>query len=113
MTASHITTHVLDTVEGLPASDVPVQLSAFRDGGWQLIAEAVTDADGRATQLGPEALPAGAYRLRFDTDGYFAARGVAAFFPEVLLTFVVDDAVRHFHVPLLLSPFAYSTYRGS
>ncbi|UNK70952.1 hydroxyisourate hydrolase [Microbacterium sp. H1-D42] len=111
--ASHITTHVLDTVQGLPAPGVPVQLFALRDGEWQPIADAVTDADGRARQLGPEALPAGTYRLRFDTAAYFAQRGVSPFFPEALLTFVVDDAVRHYHVPLLLSPFAYSTYRGS
>ena len=110
---SHITTHVLDAVQGLPASGVAVQLSALRDGDWQLLAEAVTDADGRAKQLGPEAVPAGAYRLRFDTGAYFATRSIPTFFPEAQLTFVIDDEARHYHVPLLLSPFAYSTYRGS
>ncbi|MBW1640516.1 hydroxyisourate hydrolase [Microbacterium resistens] len=114
MTAvSHITTHVLDAVQGLPAPGVAVQLTALRDGEWQSVADAVTDQDGRAKQLGPERLPAGTYRLRFDTGAYFAARGIPTFYPEALLTFVVDDEERHYHVPLLLSPFAYSTYRGS
>lgn len=112
-TVSHITTHVLDTVEGLPAPGVAVQLLALREGVWEVIAESVTDGDGRAKQLGPEALASGTYRLRFDTGAYFAARSVPTFFPEALLTFVVDDEARHYHVPLLLSPFAYSTYRGS
>ena len=112
-TVSHITTHVLDTVRGLPAPDVAVELFSRRGGEWERIADAVTDADGRARQLGPEALPAGIYRLRFDTGAYFAASDTPAFFPEALLTFVVDDEARHYHVPLLLSPFAYSTYRGS
>ncbi|MDR6867762.1 5-hydroxyisourate hydrolase [Microbacterium resistens] len=111
-TVSHITTHVLDAVQGFPAPGVPVQLFAQEGEQWQVIAEAVTDADGRAKQLGPEALPAGTYRLRFDTGAYFAERGIPTFYPEALLTFVIDDA-RHYHVPLLLSPFAYSTYRGS
>lgn len=114
MTAvSHITTHVLDAVRGLPAPGVAVQLSALREGDWQLVAEAETDPDGRAKTLGPERLPAGTYRLRFDTGAYFAAQDTPTFYPEALLTFVVDDEERHYHVPLLLSPFAYSTYRGS
>lgn len=112
-TVSHVTTHVLDTVQGLPAPGVAVELFALRSGVWEPIAAAVTDADGRAKQLGPEALPSGSYRLRFDTGSYFAALRTPTFFPEVLLTFVVDDEKRHYHVPLLLSPFAYSTYRGS
>ncbi|KJQ52766.1 hydroxyisourate hydrolase [Microbacterium sp. SA39] len=112
-TVSHITTHVLDTVRGLPAPGVAVELFALREGEWEPIADAVTDADGRAKQLGPEALPSGSYRLRFDTGAYFAATDTPTFFPEVLLAFVVDDEARHYHVPLLLSPFAYSTYRGS
>lgn len=110
MNVSHLTTHVLDAVSGLPAPGVAVQLTAA-DGA--LIAEAVTDADGRAKQLGPEQLPPGVYRLRFDTGAYFASRSIPTFFPEAVLAFVIDDADRHYHVPLLLSPFAYSTYRGS
>lgn len=112
-TVSHITTHVLDSVRGLPAPGVAVQLFAQREDDWELIADAVTDGDGRARQLGPEAVPAGVYRLRFDTGAYFASSDTPTFFPEALLTFVVDDEQRHYHVPLLLSPFAYSTYRGS
>lgn len=110
---SHITTHVLDTAAGLPAVGVAVRLSARSDGGWQTIAVAETDADGRASQLGPASLPAGTYRLLFDTGAYFAARGTPAFFPEAQVVFAIDDEGRHCHVPLLLSPFAYSTYRGS
>jgi 5-hydroxyisourate hydrolase len=110
---SHITTHVLNAVQGLPAPGVAVQLFAQRNENWELIAEAVTDADGRAKQLGPETVAAGTYRLRFDTGAYFASSDTPTFFPEALLTFVVDDEQRHYHVPLLLSPFAYSTYRGS
>lgn len=113
MTVSHITTHVLDAVRGVPAPGVAVQLFAQDDPDWRLIAEAVTDADGRAKQLGPERLAAGGYRLRFDTGAYFAATDTPTFFPEALLTFLVDEERSHYHVPLLLSPFAYSTYRGS
>lgn len=112
-TVSHITTHVLDTVQGIPAPGIAVQLFAQDGEEWRIIAEAVTDADGRAKQLGPERLPAGTYRLRFDTGAYFAARDTPTFFPEAQLTFIVDEERPHYHVPLLLSPFAYSTYRGS
>nr|BFF11860.1 hydroxyisourate hydrolase [Microbacterium flavescens] len=111
MSVSHITTHVLDAARGRPASGVAVQLLA-RDGeDWRPIAEAVTDADGRASQLGPERVAPGDYRLRFDTGAYFDAQGRPTFYPEAVLTFRVDEG--HCHVPLLLSPFAYSTYRGS
>lgn len=114
MTAvSFITTHVLDAATGTPAQDVAVQLFAQRGDEWALIAEAATDTDGRARHLGPESLASGVYRLRFDTGAYFAARGTATFFPEAVLTFTIDEAAAHYHVPLLLSPFAYSTYRGS
>ncbi|MDR7084974.1 5-hydroxyisourate hydrolase [Arthrobacter ginsengisoli] len=108
-----MTTHVLDTGSGKPAADVPVILEA-RDGGqWVRIAEGATDADGRIRQLGPERLSSGTYRLVFDTGKYFAASGTETFFPEVTLTFGVAESEAHYHVPLLLSPFAYSTYRGS
>lgn len=116
MTVSHVTTHVLDAVQGVPAPGVDVQLfaqDASQPGGWRLVAESVTDVDGRAKQLGPERLETGAYRLRFDTGAYFAAHDTPTFFPEALLTFLVDEERPHYHVPLLLSPFAYSTYRGS
>lgn len=116
MSTSRITTHVLDTAAGRPAEGVAVGLLARDDGdrdGWRLVATSVTDADGRITRLGPETIAAGEYRLRFDTGAYFAARETDTFYPEVLITFVVADDGRHCHVPLLLSPFAYSSYRGS
>ncbi|MBD3752934.1 MAG: hydroxyisourate hydrolase [Micrococcales bacterium] len=107
MTA-HLTTHVLDTTSGMPATGVAVTL---RDASGEAIAEAVTDADGRAG-LGPELLQPGTYALTFDTGAYFAAHGTDCFYPSVTVDFTITDA-RDYHVPLLLSPFAYSTYRGS
>jgi 5-hydroxyisourate hydrolase len=105
-----ISTHVLDASAGIPADGVPVALQArAADGSWEAASRAVTDADGRARF--PGEVPAGEYRLTFGTGAYFAARGIASFYPEVTVTFSV--AAGHYHVPLLLSPFAYSTYRGS
>ena len=109
---SQMTTHVLDTTLGRPAAGVPVALAALSAGTWTPIGSGVTDADGRARALGPSTVPPGRYRITFDTAAYFAATGQVGFHPEVVVTFdVVDDS--HYHVPLLLSPFAYSTYRGS
>ena len=102
---SQVTTHVLDTAAGRPAAGVPVTLEA--DGG--VLASATTGADGRVGDLGPDLLAPGTYRLRFDTAAY---AGDSAFFPEVVVAFVVEGDAHH-HVPLLLSPFGYSTYRGS
>ena len=113
MNSTRITTHVLDAATGVPAEGVPVELSG-RDGAvWRVLAAGVTDADGRIMRLGGDELPAGEYRLRFDTGAYFRARNVETFYPEAVVTFLVADDGRHVHVPLLLSPFAYSTYRGS
>lgn len=106
---SHVTTHVLDNATGLPAPGIAVAL-ATADGA--TLGSGTTDADGRVADLGPERLEAGTYRLDFATGDYFAARGQETFFPEVSVAFTVDSA-RHCHVPLLLSPFAFSTYRGS
>lgn len=106
---SAVTTHVLDSARGRPASDVGVRLESA-DG--VEIAAGRTDADGRIRELGPDDLAAGTYRLVFDTAGYFAATGQAAFYPEVVITFDADPT-EHYHVPLLLAPYAYSTYRGS
>lgn len=106
---SHVTTHVLDTTTGEPAHGVPVILRT--DAGQ--IAEGLTDDDGRIRDLGPDRLPEGDYRLVFDTDTYFAASGRPAFYPTVHIEFRITDTEQHYHVPLLLSPFAYSTYRGS
>ncbi|ANJ26225.1 hydroxyisourate hydrolase [Agromyces aureus] len=113
MSVSQITTHVLDSTVGRPAEGVEVELSAREGDGWLVIGTGATDVDGRAKQLGPEQVPVGEYRLRFDTGSWFAARGTETFYPEVQLTFLVVEEGRHYHVPLLLSPFAYSTYRGS
>lgn len=105
---AHLTTHILDGAAGTPAAGVAVTLT---DAGGTAIASGSTDADGRLA-LGPDVLPEGDYALRFDTGGYFARTGTEAFYPHVTIAFTVADA-RHYHVPLLLSPFAYSTYRGS
>jgi len=102
-----LSTHVLDAALGRPAADVAVRLSR----GGEVQAEARTDADGRVRELGD--LAAGSYTVTFDTGGYFAATGQEGFYPEVAVTFTVIEPGRHHHVPLLLSPFAYSTYRGS
>ncbi len=109
---SQITTHVLDTALGRPAAGVPVTLEHRGSGTWAVLDQTVTDADGRVGQLGAESLEPGDYRLTFDTAKYFTATGQAGFFPEVTLVFTVVDASHH-HVPLLLSPFAFSSYRGS
>jgi 5-hydroxyisourate hydrolase len=111
--SSRITTHVLDATAGRPAAGVAVELLVADGGGWRSLDAAVTDADGRVSRIGADELPAGDYRLRFDTAAWFASHGVEAFYPEVVLTFHVADDGRHVHAPLLLSPFAYSTYRGS
>jgi 5-hydroxyisourate hydrolase len=105
---SAVTTHVLDTGLGRPAAGVPVRLVSPAG----ILGAAVTDADGRVPELGPDQLDPGTYQLVFDIATYAAATDQASFFPEVTLTFLVADASHH-HVPLLLSPFAYSTYRGS
>jgi 5-hydroxyisourate hydrolase len=110
---SAITTHVLDTALGRPAAGVAVLLEAWRDAHWQVIGDGVTDDDGRIRALGPDTVSVGRYRLTFDTQPYFARDGRDSFFPEVTVTFLVTDATQHHHVPILLSPFAFSTYRGS
>jgi len=132
--ASAITTHVLDTARGVPAPGVAVRLdrvSPARPGDdaretTEEIGRASTDADGRVRSIGPSRLPAGRYRLTFGTGDYLrvfyapsptgqapAGQPGPAFFPEVAVTFVIDGETPHYHVPLLLSPFGYSTYRGS
>jgi len=110
-----VSTHILDSVAGAPAPAVPVSLSVRDPGGsWLPVEAGVTDADGRL-RFAAET-PSGAYRLTFATGRYYADRGFATFYPEVVITFsavAVDDASEHYHVPLLLSPYSYSTYRGS
>ena len=104
-----LSTHVLDASRGTPAAGVAVRLTT---SGGQELASAVTDDDGRVRELAGE-LAAGNYRITFDTGAYFAATGQQGFYPEVVVTFTVTDPGQHHHVPLLLSPYAYSTYRGS
>jgi 5-hydroxyisourate hydrolase len=106
-----VSTHVLDASAGRPAAGVAVSLSFHASGAWRDVASGETDGDGRH-RFGA-ATEAGVYRLVFGTGAYFAARAVAAFYPEVTITFTVTDPGARYHVPLLLSPFAYSTYRGS
>ncbi|MFF5989030.1 hydroxyisourate hydrolase [Prauserella flavalba] len=106
---SLVTTHVLDNARGRPAAGIPVRLEAL-DGEWTTLAQDRTDDDGRVRELGPETLPEGVYRLVFDTADYL---GPEAFFPEITVCFRITDPHAHHHVPVLLSPFAYSTYRGS
>jgi 5-hydroxyisourate hydrolase len=113
---SAITTHVLDTAAGQPAAGVPVRLERAASDGGTVLASASTDADGRARNLGPAELEPGTYRLVFDTGAYTRGqqeREQPPFFPEVTVTFTVTDTGRHYHIPLLLSPFGYSAYRGS
>lgn len=104
-----LSTHVLDAVSGRPAVGVPVTLL---DADHDVLASAATDDDGRIGLLA-DTLAAGIYRLRFDTATYFAANGVDAFYPEIVIAFEITDGSAKYHVPVLLSPFAYSTYRGS
>jgi 5-hydroxyisourate hydrolase len=103
-----VSTHVLDAVEGRPAMGVAVRLYAGED----LLGEGVTDADGRC-RLAERATGVGTHRLVFATGPWFVEQGRETFYPEVVLTFAVLEPAEHHHVPLLLSPFAYSTYRGS
>jgi 5-hydroxyisourate hydrolase len=110
---STLSTHVLDAASGLPAAGVPVTLERRGGDGWQPLGEAVTDDDGRVRDLAPGGLGTGVHRLVFATGEYFAATGQTGFYPEVSVVFDVTDTSRHYHVPLLLSPYAYSTYRGS
>jgi 5-hydroxyisourate hydrolase len=106
-----VSTHVLDGVTGRPAVGVAVRLDHRVGDDWQHLTSASTDSDGRVGSLGE--LSAGQHRITFDTGAYFRAQGVDTFYPEVTIVFDVTDPERHHHVPLLLSPFAYSTYRGS
>ena len=110
-----ITTHVLDIGQGQPAGGLTVILEIRHASGWSPVGRGVTDASGRLTTLtdGREMTP-GTYRLTFDTGAYHRDQGVTVpFFPEVKITFNVRDVAEDFHVPLLLSAFGYSTYRGA
>jgi 5-hydroxyisourate hydrolase len=112
---SGITTHVLDTSIGRPAAGVAVVLERRGEGeSWIAVGRAETDSEGRVRSWRPAADVTDAiYRLTFDTRAYFSTRAVDTFFPTVTIVFAIVDARAHYHVPLLLSPFGYSTYRGS
>jgi 5-hydroxyisourate hydrolase len=110
---SAITTHVLDTAQGRPAVGVLVRLEHVVGADGTVVATGTTDEDGRVRSLGPARVCRGTYRLVLNTAGYFTRTGQPCFFPEVSLSFLVADPDQHHHVPVLLSPFAYSTYRGS
>jgi len=111
-----ISTHILDLVHGKPASGMPVRLQMQNGSGdWRLLTSAYTDQDGRCAQLIPDGaeLTAGIYRLSFDTGSYYSAKSSSALYPVVEVTFQVREDESNFHIPLLLSPNGYTTYRGS
>lgn len=113
---SAITTHVLDTARGRPAEGVPVTLEMRGpDGAFTPVGRGETDADGRMKALLPDGHPLspGVYRITFDTGAYFRKNSVQGFYPQVPVIFEIRDGTQHYHVPLLLSPFGFSTYRGS
>jgi 5-hydroxyisourate hydrolase len=111
---SPITTHVLDLAHGRPASGIAVTLERARpDGSWATLQTTDTDGNGRTGDLAFGAVEAGVHRLTFATGEYFAARQIAAFHPSVTVSFEVVDPSQHHHVPLLIAPYGYSTYRGS
>ena len=111
-----ITTHVLDTARGRPAAGVPVVLERnLGSARWQTIGRGETDADGRLRSLMPDAatLTPGIYRLIFDTRRYFEMQGTGTVYPQVIVIFETTAGETHYHMPLLIGPFAYTTYRGS
>lgn len=104
-----LSTHVLDAVSGRPAAGIAVTLT---DAAGAAVTTAATDDDGRISKLGDD-LPAGVYRLHFDTGSYFAGLDIPTFYPEIVIAFEIISTATKYHVPVLLSPYAYSTYRGS
>ena len=112
---SQITTHVLDTTRGLPAQNLAIILYARKGDDWQQLAAGVTNSDGRITNLlaQDQVLAAGVYRMHFATKAYFSANKEQGFYPFVDIVFELDGSASHYHIPLLLTAFSYSTYRGS
>lgn len=111
---SRITTHVLDTSSGRPASGISIQLYVNITGRWKLTAEGKTNENGRIGDLlkQDEILPNGIYKMKFETELYFKEKHIKSFYPYVEIIFQIDSD-EHYHIPLLLSPYGYSTYRGS
>ena len=112
---SQITTHILDIALGVPAQNVPISLSVQEGEAWRDMGSGLTNEEGRITGLcrADEILPAGTYRMHFDTAVYFESRGQEPFYPWVDVVFNIGGDGQHYHIPLLLSPFGHSTYRGS
>ena len=112
---SQITTHVLDTAVGKPAKGIAISLFEWRENAWQALANGQTNADGRVSDLlnADAILSAGRYRVLFELEAYFKAQEVSAFYPYADVVFDITGDGQHYHIPLLLSPFGYSTYRGS
>jgi 5-hydroxyisourate hydrolase len=110
---TRITTHVLDTSAGRPAAGIVVRLDRVVGAGTDVVASGVTDADGRVGDWLPGGVRAGRYRLVFETGSWFRVSGRVSIYPEIVIHFEVEDTVPHYHLPLLLAPFGYSTYRGS
>ncbi|WP_026470169.1 hydroxyisourate hydrolase [Alkanindiges illinoisensis] len=110
---SIITTHILDATLGKPASDVLVRLFILQDEHYILLDQKTTDQDGRVKNFDLPICIAGTYQIQFETLPYFAAQQQQCFYPRVSIEFMVTALDRHYHVPLLISPFSYSTYRGS
>lgn len=109
-----VTTHVLDTSLGNPGENITIRLKRPYEGGWQIVTQGVTNSDGRIPELLPplRKLPSGNYKMVFDTGNYFTANNIKGFYPEVEIQFKITDT-SHYHVPLLINPFGFSTYRGS
>ena len=110
---SQVTSHVLDTSTGRPASGVAVRLERWDAANATPVASATTDSDGRLRDWVPEGLAPGRYRLVFQTGAWFRANGRETLYPEVVIEFELREGVPHYHLPLLISPFGYTTYRGS
>ena len=113
---SPISTHVLDTTRGTPAEGIAVSLEFHTSANdWKKIGTGTTNSDGRLTDLFPDShlFQPGIYRLTFETGKYFNSKGTTAFYPYVEVVFEISDTKRNYHVPLLLNPYGYSTYRGS
>ncbi|NXN12017.1 HIUH hydrolase, partial [Indicator maculatus] len=111
-----LTTHVLNTAMGLPATGLAIHVAQLQESGtqWTELAQRWTDEDGRCSPLlAPEQVKAGTYKLRFETAAYWQGLGHSSFYPFVEVIFTITDPAQKFHVPLLISPFSYTTYRGS
>lgn len=111
----HITTHILDTSKGNPAAGVSVQFSVFQDTEWKILTGSATNSDGRTEDLAASysELKSGTYKLQFKTNSYFQANYDAVFYPWVDVIFNIEEGREKYHIPLLISPYGYSTYRGS